>query len=135
MQDWTKVVTDPLGLVGFTLFLLFGAVARLKRDEKRSWVVPVTLGMAVLALASGLTLAFLKQSQSSAREKATLPPPAASAQPSPQQMNQQIDQKTTGPGSPAVQGVQGNVTINVDQSGGTWKQKPKPGQTAGKTAP
>lgn len=130
MQDWSKVVTDPLGLVGFTLFLLFGALARIKRNAERRWVVPVALGVAVLALAGGLTLAFLKDTQPARVLQVPAPAPA-----NPGQVNQQVDQKTTGAGSPAVQGVKGDVTITVDQSGGTWKKKPEAAKPAEKSAP
>lgn len=131
MQDWTKVVTDPLGLVGFTLFLLFGALARFKRNAERSWIVPLCLGAAVLTLAGGLTLAFFKEARPAAKSLAvpSLPPV------SPQQVNQQVEQKTTGAGSPAVQGVQGNVTITVDQSAGTWKKRPVSGDQPKKSVP
>lgn len=135
MHDWAKVVTDPLGLVGFTLFLLFGALSRLKRRNERSWMVPAALGMAFVALAGGLTLAFLRNAQPAV--KAVAPGLNAPAAPSaaPAQVNQQVEQKTTGAGSPAVQGVQGNVTITVDQSDGTWKKKPQTSKPTGKTAP
>jgi len=40
-----------------------------------------------------------------------------------QQPTNKVQQSTSGPGSPAVQGVQGDVTITVDQSGGEAKPK------------
>jgi hypothetical protein len=40
-----------------------------------------------------------------------------------QQPTNKVRQSTSGPGSPAVQGVQGNVTITVDQSSGDTKPK------------
>jgi len=58
MQDWTKVVTHPLGLAGFALFLVFSLVARVKRRDERRWIFPVSLVMAVLALGGGLSLAY-----------------------------------------------------------------------------
>ena len=131
MQDWTKVVTEPLGLGGFALFLVFGVLARVKRDAERRWVAPVAMGMAVMALAGGLALAYVKAAQQAAALKLSAPV----AQPTtPTQVNQ-VDQKTSGPGSPAVQGVQGDVTITVDQSSGTWKKKPQPKEAAEKTTP
>lgn len=132
MQDWTKVVTEPLGLGGFALFLVFGVLARAKRADERRWLAPMAMGMAVLALAGGLILAMLKTTGESARR--ANPAPSAQA-PAPAQVNQQVEQKTTGAGSPAVQGVQGDVTITVDQSGDTWKKKPVPRKAAEKTTP
>jgi hypothetical protein len=109
MQDWTKVVTEPLGLAGFALFLVFGVLSRLKAKEERRWLAPVASAMAVLALAGGLTLAYVKTARETAQQN----------RPNPMQSNTSVQQTTTGAGSPVVQGVQGDVTITVDQSGGT----------------
>ena len=67
MQDWTKVVTEPLGLAGFALFLVFGVLARVKKQDERRWLGPLASGMAVLALLGGLTLAYVKASNRRAR--------------------------------------------------------------------
>src|SRR5215472_5764380 len=107
MQDWTKVVTEPLGLAGFALFLVFGVLARLKAKDERRWLAPVASAMAFLALAGGLVLAYFKA--------ALAPQPAVKNQPAPAQTNANVQQTTTGKGSPIVQGVQGDVTITVDQ--------------------
>ena len=40
-----------------------------------------------------------------------------------QQPTNRVQQNTSGPGSPAVQGAQGDMTITVDQSSGEAKQK------------
>jgi hypothetical protein len=135
MQDWTKVVTEPLGLGGFALFLVFGVLARVKRDGERRWLAPMAMGMAVLALAGGLMLAYMKTVREAVPQTRSAPvAPAAQPAAQPAQVNQ-VDQKTSGAGSPAVQGVQGDVTITVDQSAGTYKKKPVPRKTAEKTAP
>jgi hypothetical protein len=107
MQDWTKVVTEPLGLAGFALFLVFGVLSRLKAKEERRWFGPVASAMAVLALTGGLALAYVKTARETAQQ----------TRPNPTQSNTNIQQTTTGAGSPVVQGVQGDVTITVDQSG------------------
>src|SRR5262249_2807147 len=39
MDKWTEVVTHPLGLAGFVLFLLFSLVAHWRRDSQ--WAMPV----------------------------------------------------------------------------------------------
>lgn len=127
MQDWTKVVTEPLGLAGFALFLVFGVLSRLKAKEERRWLGPVASAMAVLALAGGLTLAYVKTSRETAQQG------APAGRPNQTQSNTSVQQTTTGAGSPVVQGVQGDVTITVDQSGGTGGAK-KPAAPA-KTEP
>ena len=119
MQDWTKVVTEPLGLAGFALFLVFGVLSRLKRKTELRWMGPVAAGMAILALAGGLTLAYVKTAR---QGTPVVSQPAAAAAPT--QTNQQVQQTTKGAGSPIVQGVQGDVTITVDQSTGSTKKRP-----------
>ena len=115
IHDWTKVVTEPLGLAGFALFLVFGVLSRLKAKEERRWLGPLASAMAVLALTGGLVLAYLKTG--------AIPQSAPKTQPAQAQTNT-VQQTTTGKGSPIVQGVQGDVTITVDQSEGTTpKQK------------
>ena len=127
MQDWIKVVTEPLGLAGFALFLVFGVLARVKKQDERRWLGPLASGMAVLALVGGLTLAYVKASQSPTPQAASTPTAKA---PAPMQTNQ-VEQTTTGKGSPAVQG---DVNITVDQSSGTYAKKPSPQKNAEKTS-
>jgi hypothetical protein len=113
MGPWTKVVTEPLGLAGFALFLVFGYLARVKRNDQRRWLSPVALGIATIALVGGLVISYVQVSK-------TVAPPVQNtkqAAPTQHQTNQQIQQSSTGPCSPNVQGVQGgNVTITADQS-------------------
>ena len=120
MSEWSKVVTDPLGLAGFALFLVFGLFAKLKRRDERRWLTPLAVLMAVSALVGGIFLSYRKSSQTqvSAPTQATAPGPKQ------QQSQSEVIQHTTGQGSPAVQGVQGDVTITIDQSSGSTKQKP-----------
>lgn len=113
MNEWTKVVTQPLGLAGFGLFLVFAYVARTKRYDKRSWLSPVAFAMAGLALIGGLALAFVQTPKPAAPSLQTNKPSAPT-----QQQTNQVQQTSTGAGSPNVQGVQGDVTITVDQSTG-----------------
>ena len=124
MTPWIKVVTEPLGLAGFALFLIFGYLAKVKRDDERRWLSPVAFAIAAVALIGCLAIAYVqipKPVQPSAPSVQTSKPAA----PTQQQTNQQIQQTSTGEGSPNVQGVQGDVTITVDQSKGkTETQKP-----------
>lgn len=130
MQDWTKVVTEPLGLAGFALFLVFGVLSRVKRDDERKWLGPLAMAMAVLALTGGLTLAYLKRPPQAAPQMT----PAPAAQTTSKTQTNQVEQTSTGAGSPNVQGVNGDVTIDVDQSSGTWKGKSTPKKKAEKTS-
>jgi hypothetical protein len=121
MGEWTKVVTHPLGLAGFALFLVFGCLARAKRNDERRWLSPAAVILALVALVGGLLIAY-RQAPKPA------PQPIQAIQPQPpakQQSNSKVQQTSTGEGSPNVQGVQGDVTITVDQSQGkTEAQKP-----------
>src|SRR5437868_6322856 len=103
MSDWSKVVTEPLGLAGFALFLVFGFLSKLKRKDERRWLAPTAAAMGVAALAGGMVLSYFKASQSSAHGASQI------------QVNQ-IQQTTTAPDSPVFQGVQGNVTVNNQSS-------------------
>jgi len=102
MQAWTKVVTDPLGLAGFALFLVFGFLARVGFTKKQRWLAIGAFAMACVALIGGLTLSWRKAAP------ATVQGTTAT-------------QTTHGAQSPAVQDVQGDVTITID--GGKAKEK------------
>ena len=126
MITWTRVVTHPLGLAGFALFLVFGYLAKVKSKDERRWLSPAAVCAAVLALGGSLILAYIQTAKLAASPRQLTQAPA-------QQQTNQVQQTTSGPGSPAVQGVQGDVTITVDQSTGGTKPKktvpPKPDQT------
>jgi hypothetical protein len=66
---------------------------------------------AIAALIGGLTLSYI-------RVPKTLAPSAQTRKAPAQQQTNQVQQTSSGPGSPNVQGVQGNITITVDQSTG-----------------
>src|SRR5208283_1814389 len=120
MTPWIKVVTEPLGLAGFALFLIFGYLGKVKRDDERRWLSPVAFAIGAVALIGCLAIAYVqtpKPVTPSAQSVQTSQPAA----PTQQQTNQKIQQTSTGEGSPNVQGVQGNVTITVDQSTGKTK--------------
>ena len=121
MTPWIKVVTEPLGLAGFALFLIFGYLAKAKRRDERRWLSPAAFAIAAVALIGGLIISYVK-----VRPPAPVTPSVETSRPAApveQQTNQQIQQTSIGHGSPNVQGVQGNVTITVDQTGKTETKK------------
>lgn len=118
MNAWIKVVTSPLGLAGFALFLVFGLASRMKFKDERRWWSRLAASLAAIALVAGLLLSYFRTSELRNR------PPA-------QQQTNQVHQTTSGQGSPAVQGVQGDVSITIDQSSGT----PDPQTPAAPQAP
>ena len=65
MDKWIDVVTNPLGIAGFALFLVFTFVSRSQRPLERN----VFIGFAAVALLAGLGLAYRQASE---------PPPAES---------------------------------------------------------
>jgi hypothetical protein len=114
MPDWTKVVTEPLGLTGFALFLVFGLLSRLKGKDERRWL-PLFAGvLAIVALLGGLGIAFIQVERNSALSAPTTNPHPASA-------IQTGNISTTGNASPVVVGSSGQLTVNVDQSEEAYK--------------
>jgi hypothetical protein len=124
MVPWIKVITNPLGLGGFALFLVFSYLARIRQGAERKWLAPTAVFLALIALVGGLALDFLQVSRSQIPQ---VPPNAARS--APQQSNR-VQQTTTGAGSQAVQGVQGDVIITVDQSSGETKTEKAPQKRA-----
>jgi hypothetical protein len=117
MDSWTKVVTEPLGLAGFALFLMFVYLGKVIKDEKRRWLSPVAFACAAVTLIAGFSLAYL-QLRKQVVPQFTTRPVVTAAQPTPA-----AQQSSSGPGSPNVQGVDGDVTITVDQSTGKTIEK------------
>jgi hypothetical protein len=109
MNEWTKVVSNPLGLAGFALFLVFAYLAKVKRADERRWLSPVAVLVAVAALLGGLLIAYAQI------PKAAPPAQTNGASPSAQTPGR-VEQISTGEGSPNIQGVQGNITLTIDQS-------------------
>lgn len=60
-MDWTKVVTDPLGLAGFALFLVFSFAAYHTRGRERRALVRIFVGLAVFCIVGGFALAYQHQ--------------------------------------------------------------------------
>jgi hypothetical protein len=114
MREWLKVVTDPLGLAGFALFILFGYAAKVKRSDERRWLSPLAAFAGIAALIGGLAIGYVRV------PKAAVPSAQTGIVPAQQQTNR-VQQTSSGAGSPNVQGVQGNVTIRVDQTADATK--------------
>jgi hypothetical protein len=113
--NWDKAVTDPIGLAGFALSLLFGVVALVVKRRKPSsaWIVPTGLILATVCILGGLGLAWQRQAHSS---PAPHIPSASAATPTIQKMDLHDIHQNTNCG-PAVAGVQGDVTIDSNSSG------------------
>jgi hypothetical protein len=114
MPDWTKVVTEPLGLTGFALFLVFGLLSKLKGKDERRWLPVLAGALAFVALLGGLGIAFFQVERNSAVSAPITNPHPASA-------IQTGDITTTGNASPVVVGSTGQVTVHVDQSEEAYK--------------
>jgi len=57
--EWIKVVTDPMGIAAFALFLVFLILSRTKKADERRWLAPVFVVLAIISLLGGFTVAFL----------------------------------------------------------------------------
>jgi hypothetical protein len=99
MTSWIKVVTHPLGLTGFALFLVFSFLGRNRQREKPNWLTPSAFAMALIALIGGLSLAY----QQNTRPTATS---------SGQQIGK-IQQNSSGSSTLNAAGVQGNVSQSI----------------------
>lgn len=124
-MDWTKVITDPLGLAGFALALVFGFVAR---TRKPAWVMPVSIILAAVCIFGSLFLAYERVSSEKKEAGKKLEPvaePPNSRDPPAAANSMKIDkiEQHVERGS-AVSGLQGNVTINVPAPQNESKPKP-----------
>jgi hypothetical protein len=102
MDAWIKIVGDPLGLAGFALFLGFSLLAKTRSASRAPWLTASFITLAGIALLGGLGLAYLRQRPALVSPVATPAPPARS-----------VEQQTSGPQSPAVGGVDGDVSITI----------------------
>ena len=57
-SKWISVVTQPLGLAGFALFLVFGYVAHTRKGKKPAWAASAAFLLATIALVGGLILGY-----------------------------------------------------------------------------
>ena len=124
MTLWSKVVTHPLGLGAFALFLVFSYLYWHFEKNKSvpRWLGRTAIGLATITLIGSLVLGYFETVKSSA-PSVQIPKPTQVA---PTQTNPEVRQETSGPGSPAVQGTQGDVNITVDQSTGKSEPQKQP---------
>jgi hypothetical protein len=119
------VITDPIGLAGFALFLVFRLVA--KKGKKPQWLASGAYVMAFLALAGGITLAYfrIRATASQTPPSSTSPsqPPAAST--ANQQNIGEIKQQSSGNAAVNAAGVQGPVTVNSGSASPTATPLPR----------
>lgn len=94
MNAWAKVVTQPLGLAGFALFVVFSVVAQKSRTTKAGWMTTGAFLMACIALVGGLLLAYLTAQNKN--------PPVDN-----QQQFGKVQLKSSGNGAVNAAGVQG----------------------------
>lgn len=113
MREWTKILTTPLGLAGFSLFLVFGLFAKIKHRDDRRRLIPISVAIGFVALIGGLILSYL-QDKPTARDMAK--PAGIPSSQSVQPQNSQVQQTSTGPASPNIQGIQGNVTLTINEN-------------------
>lgn len=107
-MDWTKVVTEPLGLVGFALALVFGVLGA-RRGAPRG-LLPVGIALAAACMVGAFALAWQRGAPPTPVPPAAAPsPPAAPAYPPGQA-------ETRGDCAPALAGVvvSGNLEIKPE---------------------
>lgn len=110
MNEWAKVVSHPLGLAGFALFLVFLIVGMATGSKERRVLTGIFLVAAFLCLGGGLVFYYIQSGPPAGSPRVPQSPESPS-----HQENGPVQQRTNGPASPAIQGVQGDVTVNVQQ--------------------
>ncbi|MBS4098976.1 MAG: hypothetical protein KGZ83_19325 [Sulfuricella sp.] len=129
-MDFVTVVTQPLGLAGFALSLVFGALS-FKKSNMPNWWPKAAMALAAIALLGGLGLAY-RQAAPVAPPPVVTPQPVTPAQP--EQVAKPVAKpapkpapaaqaKTQGDCSPAFAGVQVGGDLKLDCKPGE-KQKP-----------
>lgn len=100
MIPWTRVVTHPLGLIGFALFLVFSFLAKNRQKKKPAWLAPLAFGMAFVTLVGGFGLAYMQTGRPTSKGGSY-------------QRIGAIQQNSSGASNSNVAGVQGNVSVTI----------------------
>ena len=103
IESWINVVTTPLGLAGFALFLVFGLLAKMSHTKGKPWFPVAAVAMAFVALIGGIALSWVQIEDDQEKSTAATSTPATT----------QSIQITHGDNSPPVQNVEGDVTITI----------------------
>jgi hypothetical protein len=101
MNQWVKVVSLPLGLVAFSLYLVFGLLKG--EGKKPAWLLPMFLALVSIAIVGGLIAEYgplRSESKPGAKQEET------------------VRQETKGDQSPVINS-RGNATV-------TYGEKSKP---------
>jgi cytoskeletal protein RodZ len=118
--EWMKVIIHPLGLAGFALFVVFLLLTKRNSSRQPGWSKVLFIVMAFVTLVGALFLAHEQiprqtpvpsesttEKRSSVGEKTQSDASAV-----------KTEQITKGAASPAVAGVEGDVTITIGQPSG-----------------
>jgi hypothetical protein len=57
---WMKVITDPLGIAGFALALVFSLIGR-NHGKNSQWIAPAAYALAAVCVLGGFALAYQRQ--------------------------------------------------------------------------
>jgi len=125
-MDWSKVVTDPLGLVGFALALVFGVasqIVRRRHGTRGQWMVVAAYVLAAVSVVSGLAIAYRRASPvvpAPANPVQGTPALAAPAPAAPSLTIDRIEQH----GNTNIAGVQGG-TVDIKSNDRAAKEQSK----------
>jgi hypothetical protein len=124
ITDWTKVVTDPLGLAGFALSLVFTSLSRLQRVRQGTvgrWFAPVAYLLAAGCIVGGLFLAYQHESI-----KSNIPDPRTTTVSAPHDQGDRPQTPvTSAPGTisgSVKQESRGSQSPNITSAGGVSVQ-------------
>lgn len=106
MNQWVRVVSLPLGLVAFSLYLVFGLLRG--KGKKPKWLLPIFIALISVAIVGGLIAEYAPLRSESKPEV---------------KQEEIVRQETKGDQSPAINS-RGNATV-------TYGEKSKPDSPKG----
>jgi len=111
MSSWTKVVVYPLGLAGFSIFMLY---LFSKKTSVPLWLIALTT---LTALAGGILLAYVDRSRSNSSPERSPSTPGKEPFDQTQARPSDIQQSSSGANSPNVANVKGPVSFDYSRQG------------------